>query len=85
MHLLISVIAITGLTFLVIVGVLNVIADLLFMDMHRPPSLADKYFQEEMETEEWNRQVLSSYSVGAEPSRMDTMDVGTSGIRRLAG
>jgi hypothetical protein len=84
MRLLISVIAVSGLIFIVIVGVLNVIADLLFMDMHRPPSLADKYFQEELETEDEDRQVPSSYSVAAQQSRMGTTDVSTIGMRHFA-
>jgi hypothetical protein len=68
-YLLISIIAISGLTFIVSVGVLKVIEDLLVMEMHHPPSSADKYFQEELDTEDWDRQV--------QPRRMGTTDAGT--------
>jgi hypothetical protein len=70
MHLLISIIVVGGFTWLVIVGLVKVIADLLTMDTHRPPSLSDKYFQEELETEDSDRQLPSSYSVATQQRRM---------------
>jgi hypothetical protein len=70
MHLLISIIVIGGLTWVLIVGLIKVITDLLTMDTHRPPSLSDKYFQEELETEDSDRQRPSSYSIGTQRRRM---------------
>jgi hypothetical protein len=55
MHLLISIIVVGGFTWVLIVGLVKVIADLLEMDTHRPPSMSDKYFQEELETEDSDR------------------------------
>jgi hypothetical protein len=83
MHLLICIIVVSAFTFLVIVGVLKVIADLLAMDSHRPPSLSDKYFQEELETEELetedsDRQRPPSYPVRLQPRRVGgATDLGT--------
>jgi len=55
-------------------------------NLRRPPSLADKYFQEELETEEWDRQVPSSYPVRVQQSRMGSTDADRQQRpRRLAG
>jgi hypothetical protein len=70
MHLLISTIIVGVFTWLVIVGLLKVIADLLATDAHRPPSMSDKYFQDELEAEDSDRQRPSSYSVGTQRRRM---------------
>lgn len=70
MHFLISIIVVGAFTWVVIVGLLKLIADLLAKDTHRPPSMSDKYFQEELKTEDSDRQRPSSYSVGTQPRRM---------------
>jgi hypothetical protein len=75
MHLLISIIVVGGFTWILIVGLLKVITDLLEIDTHRPPSMSDKYFLEELETEDSDRQhpssySPSSYSVGVQSRRM---------------
>jgi hypothetical protein len=70
MRLLISIIVVGGFTWVLIVGLLKVIADLLAVDTHRPPSMSDKYFQEELETEDSDRQRPSAYSVAVQSRRM---------------
>jgi hypothetical protein len=70
MHLLISIIVVGAFTWIVIVGLLKVIADLLAKDTYRPPSMSDKNFQEELETEDSDRLRPSSYSAGVQPRRM---------------
>jgi hypothetical protein len=69
MHLLICIIVVGAFTWVVIVGLLKVMADLLALDRRRPPSLSDKHFQEELESEDSDRLVPSSYSVGVRRDR----------------
>jgi hypothetical protein len=72
MRLLLSFAIVIGFTFLVAVGVLSVIADLLAMTNHRPPSFFDEFNDEDpesedpesedQEAEDWERSGASPYA-----------------------
>jgi hypothetical protein len=70
MRLLLSIAIVIGFTFVVIVGVLSVVKDLLSLTSHRPPSFFDDFpdedpesEDEDPESEDWNRSGTSSYAV----------------------
>jgi hypothetical protein len=50
MRVLLSIIVVIGFTFLVILGALRVLADLLAMNTHRHPSFSDEFPEEDRES-----------------------------------
>jgi hypothetical protein len=85
MRLLLYFAIIIGFTLLVAVGVLSVVADLLAMTKHRPPSFFDEFTDEDpesedpesedQEAEDWKRSGTSAYAVDAKVSRTVATDV----------
>ena len=86
MRLLLSIIVVIGFTFVVVLGLLSVVADLLALTRHRPPSIFDESAEEEdqelddqeledLELEGRNRLGTSSYSVDAHTSRTVATDI----------
>jgi hypothetical protein len=52
MRLLLSIVVVIGFTFIVVLGLLSVVADLLALTRHRPPSLFEQFAEEDEESEE---------------------------------
>ncbi len=52
MHIPISIIVVIGLIFLVILGALRLVADLVVVNTHRQPSFPDELPEEDRESEE---------------------------------
>jgi hypothetical protein len=52
MHIPLSIIVIIGLTFLVIVGALRLVADLVVVNTHQQPSFPDEFSEEDRASEE---------------------------------
>jgi hypothetical protein len=85
MRLLLYFAIVIGFTFLVAVGVLSVVADLLAMTNHRPPSFFDEFTDEDAESEDpesedeeaedWKRSGTSPYAVDAKVSRTVATDI----------
>ena len=86
MRLLLSIIVVIGFTFVVVLGLLSVVADLLALTRHRPPSIFDESPEEEdqelddqeledLELEGRNRLGTSSYAVDAQASRTVATDI----------
>jgi hypothetical protein len=86
MRLLLSIIVVIGFTFVVVLGLLSVVADLLALTRHRPPSIFDEFPDEdqEFEDQEFEDQKLdgrnrlatsSSYAVDAQASRTVATDI----------
>jgi hypothetical protein len=78
MRLLLSIAIVIGFTFLVVVGVLSFVKDLLALTSHRPPSCFDDFPDEDpesddQESEDWHRSGTSSYAV-TEASRTVATD-----------
>jgi hypothetical protein len=71
MRLLLSIIVVIGFTCVVVLGLLSVVADLLALTRHRPPSVFDEFSEEDQEFEERESQersrlgTSSSYAVDA--------------------
>jgi hypothetical protein len=63
MPVLLSIIVIAGFTFLVILGALRLITDLLAMSAHRQPSFTDEFTEEARESLDLNRPGTSSFAV----------------------
>jgi hypothetical protein len=79
MRLLLSIAIVIGFTFVVVVGVLSIVRDLLALTSHRPPSFFDDFPDEDpesddQESEDWNRSGASSYAV-TEASRTVSTEV----------
>ena len=87
MRLLLSIIVVIGFTFVVVLGLLSVVADLLALTRHRPPSIFDESPDDEdqelddqeledLELEGRNRLgTSSSYAVDAQASRTVATDI----------
>jgi hypothetical protein len=81
MRLLLSIIVVIGFTFVVVLGLLSVVADLLALTRHRPPSIFDEFPDEDQEFEDQkldgrNRLATSSsYAVDAQASRTVATDI----------
>lgn len=74
MRLLLSIAIVIGFTFIVVMGVLSVVRDLLALTSHRPPSFFDDFpdedpESEDQESEDWNGSGTSPYAVDAQASR----------------
>jgi len=63
MGVLLSIIVVIGFTFLVILGALRLVADLLAMNTHRQPSFSDESPEEDRESLDRNRPGASSFAV----------------------
>jgi hypothetical protein len=68
MRVLLSIIVVIGFTFLVILGALRLLADLLAMNTHRQPSFSDEFPEEDRESLDRNRPAISSFAEKA-PAR----------------
>ena len=60
-----------GFTFVVVLGVMSVVADLLALSRHRPPSIFDAFSEEDpdsddQESEDRNRPAISPYLLDAQ-------------------
>jgi hypothetical protein len=69
MHLLLSLAIVIGFTFIVVLGLLSVVADLLTLTRHRPPSIFDEFPEEDQESTDRNRPSTSSYAVDSQATR----------------
>jgi hypothetical protein len=52
MRLLLSIVVVIGFTFIVVLGLLSVVADVLALTRHRPPSNFEQFAEEDEESEE---------------------------------
>jgi hypothetical protein len=68
MRVLLSIIVVIGFTFLVILGALRLVADLVAMSTHRQPSFPDEFAEKDRESLDRNRPGISSFAVEA-PAR----------------
>jgi len=81
MRLLLSIFVVIGFTFVVVLGLLSVVADLLALTRHRPPSIFDESPEddqelEDEESEEPSRLVTSSsYVMDAQATRTVATDI----------
>jgi len=72
-----------GFTFVVILGLLSVLADLLALSRHRPPSVFDAFAEEDpdseeaagQESEDRNRPAMSPYALDAQATRAAVTDI----------
>jgi hypothetical protein len=74
MRIPLSIIVVIGLTFLVILGALRLVADFLVMDTHRQPSFPDEFSKEGRDSEE------GQFSVPVEAGKYST-----SQLRNITG
>jgi hypothetical protein len=69
-----------GFTFVVVLGVLSVVADLLALSRHRPPSIFDAFGEEDpdsedQESEDRNRPAISPHVLDAQATRAVVTDI----------
>jgi hypothetical protein len=64
MLVLLSIILVIGFTFLVILGALRVLVDLLALSTYRQPSFPDEFPEEGRESLDRNRPGTSSFAIG---------------------
>jgi hypothetical protein len=69
-----------GFTFVVVLGVMSVIADLLALSRHRPPSIYDAFSEEDpdsedQESEDRNSPAISPYALDVHAARAIVTDV----------
>ena len=69
MHLLLSIVAVIGFSFVVLLGAMSVARDLLALTRHRPPSVFDALREDDQESEDRNRRRTSPYAVNTQASR----------------
>jgi hypothetical protein len=69
MHLLLSIVAVIGFAFVVLLGAMSVARDLLALTRHRPPSVFDALREDDQESEDRNRRSTSPYAVNAQTNR----------------
>ena len=74
MHLLLSIVAVIGFSFVVLLGAMSVARDLLALTRHRPPSVFDALREDDQESEDRNRRGTSPYAVDAQVSRTVATD-----------
>jgi hypothetical protein len=75
MHLLFSIVVVIGFAFVVVLGALIVVRDLLASTKHRPPSVLDAFRENDQESEDRNRRDTSRYAVDAQASRAVATDI----------
>jgi hypothetical protein len=83
MHILLLTFIAFGFAFVVILGLLSVVADLLALSRHRPPSVFDAFAEEDpdseeaagQESEDRNRPAMSSYALDAPATRAAVTDI----------
>jgi hypothetical protein len=66
MHLLFSIAIVIGFTFVVVLGLLSVMADLLTLTRHPPPSFFHEFTEEDQESTSRNGLRTSSYAVDSQ-------------------
>jgi hypothetical protein len=69
MHLLLSIVAVIGFAFVVLLGAMSVARDLLALTRHRPPSVFDALREDDQESEDRNRRSTSPYAANTQASR----------------
>ena len=69
MHLLLSILVVIGFAFVVVLGALSVVRDLLALTRHGPPSVFDALGEDHQESEDRNRRSTSPYAVDAQANR----------------
>ena len=69
MRVLLSIIVVIGFAFLVILGALRLVADLVAMSTHRQPSFPDEFSGEDRESPDRNRPGASSFAVEGPANR----------------
>jgi hypothetical protein len=81
MRLLLSIIVVIGFTFVVVLGLLSVVADLVALTRYRPPSVFDELTEDDQESEEQESEdrnrlgTSSSYAADAQASRTVAADI----------
>jgi hypothetical protein len=69
MRLLLSIAIVIGFTFIVVLGLLSAVADLLTLTRHRPPSMFGEFAEEDQESTDRNGLRPSSYAVESQAAR----------------
>jgi hypothetical protein len=69
-----------GFTFVVVLGVMSVVADLLALSRHRPPSIFDAFSEEDpdsedQESEDRSRPAISPYALDSQAARAVLTDI----------
>ena len=82
MRLLLSIIVVIGFTFVVVLGLLSVVADLLTLTRHRPPSFFDESSEGDQESALPNGLSTSSYAVNSQATRTVATDINAANWRR---
>jgi hypothetical protein len=75
MHLLISIAIVIGFTFVVVLGLLSAVADLLALTRHRPPSFCDEFPEDDRESTHRNGLSTLSYAVNSQATRTVATDL----------
>jgi hypothetical protein len=75
MHLLIAFAIVIGFTFLVVLGLLSVVSELMELTRHRPPSFFDDSFEDDQESALPNGLSRSSYAVNSQATRTVATDI----------
>jgi hypothetical protein len=83
MRILLFTIIAFGFTFVVVLGLLSVVGDLLALSRHRPPSVFDAFTEEDsesddQESEDRNRPAISPYVLDAQAARAVVTDINAS-------
>lgn len=80
MRILLLTIIAFGFTFVVVLGLLRVVGDLLALSRHRPPSVFDAFAEEDQdsddrESEDRSRPAISPYARDAQAARAVVTDI----------
>jgi hypothetical protein len=75
MHLLICFAIVIGFTLVVALGLLSVVADLLALTRHRPPSFFDESSEDDQESTQRSGLSTSSYAVNSQAARAVATDI----------
>ena len=75
MHLLISFAIVIGFTLVVALGLLSIVADLLALTRHRPPSYFDELSEDDQESTHRSGLSTSSYAVNSQAARAVATDI----------
>ena len=80
MHLLLSIVAVIGFAFVVLLGAMSVARDLLALTRHRPPSVFDVLREDDRESADRNRRSTSPYAVNTQASRRGATNINASSL-----